>query len=206
MAKEIYVKGNYLFIDDSPKPIKRFPLISCYYKKNTTTWNIIDKDTGINFPILIADVADWYNEAGDVAYNEGTMDTLLEDNTGKPSPEANGATDEFNLRDNSIGGTVQTATGDGTTTIDWKRGNMFDFQFGAFNEVFTFTPPTNPGTFILKLVQDSGGSRTVTWPGTVKWPGGVAPTLTTTLTTGTDIITFYWNGTTYSAVSTLDLS
>ena len=113
---------------------------------------------------------------------------------------------ELDLENNSIGGTVQTATGDGATTIDWKRGNMFNFQFGAFNETFTFTAPTNPGTFILKLVQDSIGSRTATWPASVKWAGGSAPTLTTTATTGTDIITFYYDGTSYFAVDSLNFS
>ena len=35
-------------------------------------------------------------------------------------------------------------------------------------------------SFMLVLKQDATGSRTVTWPGTVRWPGGTAPTLTTT--------------------------
>lgn len=34
--------------------------------------------------------------------------------------------------------------------------------------------------FAIKLTQDATGSRTVTWFGTIKWPGGVTPTLTTT--------------------------
>lgn len=114
--------------------------------------------------------------------------------------------EEFDLGAFSIGGTAQSATGDGTTTINWGTGNMFNFQFGAFSETFSFTAPTNPGTFILKLVQDGTGSRTATWPGTVKWPEGTAPTLTTTATTGTDIITFYYDGTSYFAVSTLNFS
>lgn len=114
--------------------------------------------------------------------------------------------DEFDLGANSIGGTAQSATGDGSTTINWTDGNAFNFTFGAFNETFIFNPPTNPGTFILKLVQDSVGSRTATWPATVKWPGGAAPTLTTTATTGTDIITFYYDGTNYFTVSTLNFS
>jgi len=138
----------------------------------------------------------------------GTLNTkvianLLSNVSEDTSPQAGG---EFDLQAHSIGGTVQTATGDGTTTIDWKLGNMFAFQFGAFNETFTFTAPTKPGTFILKLVQDSVGSRTVTWPGTVEWPAGTAPTLTTTLTTGTDIITFFWDGTSYFGVDALDFS
>lgn len=36
------------------------------------------------------------------------------------------------------------------------------------------------GTYVLRLVQDGTGSRTVTWPGAVEWAGGTAPTLTTT--------------------------
>jgi len=111
---------------------------------------------------------------------------------------------EVDLGANSIGATAQSATGDGTTTITWANGNLFNFQFGAFNETFTFTAPTNPGTFVLKLVQDSTGSRTATWPGTVEWPGGTAPTLTTTATTGTDIMTFYYDGTGWFGVSSLD--
>lgn len=34
--------------------------------------------------------------------------------------------------------------------------------------------------FIVRITQDSGGSRTVTWFTTIKWAGGNAPTLTTT--------------------------
>ena len=44
------------------------------------------------------------------------------------------------------------------------------------------------------LIQDGTGSRLATWPGTVKWPAGTAPTLTTTAA-GSDICSFYWDGT-----------
>lgn len=115
-------------------------------------------------------------------------------------------TGDLDTTGNSIVGDAQTATGDGTTTIDWGLGNTFNFQFGAFNEVFTFTAPSKAGTFLLKLVQDGVGSRTVTFPATVKWSGGTAPTLTTTATTGTDVITFYFDGTNYFAVEVLDFS
>jgi hypothetical protein len=33
--------------------------------------------------------------------------------------------------------------------------------------------------FIIVLVQDATGSRTVTWFSGIKWPGGTVPTLTT---------------------------
>ncbi len=113
---------------------------------------------------------------------------------------------ELDLNGFSVGGDAQATTGDGTTTMDWGLGNIFDFLFGAQNETFVFTNPAKPGTFILKLLQDSGGSRTVTWPGSVKWIAGTAPTLTTTGTTGTDIITFYFDGTDYFGVEAINFS
>mgnify|MGYP003631724234 CR=1 FL=1 len=127
------------------------------------------------------------------------ISNVVEDTT----PQLGG---ELDLNGHSIGGVPQTATGDGTTTIDWKLGNIFNFQFGAFNETFTFTAPTKAGTFILKLVQDSVGSRTITLPATVKFIGGTAPTLTTTATTGTDILTMYYDGTSYFLVEALNFS
>lgn len=119
------------------------------------------------------------------------------------TPQAGG---EFDLQAHSIGGTAQTATGDGTTTIDWKLGNIMLFQFGAFSETFTFTAPTKPGAYVLRLVQDSVGSRTATWPATVKWIAGTAPTLTTTATTGKDYVTFIFDGTNYDGVEALNFS
>ena len=60
----------------------------------------------------------------------------------------------------------------------------------------TFTMPTATAgkSFILIAVQDGTGSRTATFT-SVKWAGGTAPTLTTTATTGRDILTFVADGT-----------
>ena len=89
---------------------------------------------------------------------------------------------------------VQTATGDGTTTIDWGLGNKFVFTFGAANETFTFTAPGGPCSLTLVMIQDGTGSRTATWPGTVKWPSnGTAPTLSTD-PADIDIVTFFYDG------------
>lgn len=115
------------------------------------------------------------------------------------TPELGG---EMDCGAHSIGFTQQTATGDGTTTIDWKLGNKMYFTFGAFNETFTFTAPSNPCNLVLVLKQDGVGSRTATWPATVMWPGGTAPTLTTAAA-GVDIVSMYWDGTNYHAVASL---
>jgi len=113
---------------------------------------------------------------------------------------------ELDMKANSIGFTMQTATGDGTTTVDWRLGNHIDFTFGAFNETFTFTAPTKSGVYTMSLKQDGTGSRTATFPATVKWAGGVAPTLTTTATTGYDVISFRFDGTNYYSTATLNFS
>jgi len=63
----------------------------------------------------------------------------------------------------------------------------------------TFTMPSGSGlqagtSMTLILTQDGTGSRTGAFT-SVLWAGGTAPTLTTTATTGIDILTFYtFNG------------
>jgi len=118
------------------------------------------------------------------------------------TPELGG---ELDCGAHSIGFTLQTATGDGTTTIDWKLGNKFKFTFGSQNETFTFTAPSNPCNLLLMLVQDSTGGRTATWPSGVKWPGGTAPTLSTGAN-AVDIISFWYDGTSYYGVASLNFS
>ena len=122
-----------------------------------------------------------------------TADSAMQDLVDDTTPTLGG---ELDCGANSVGFTAQTATGDGTTTIDWGVGNKFNFTFGAFNETFTFTAPTKPGNFLLKMIQDGVGSRTATWPATVKFPGGAAPTLTTAASS-IDIVSFYFDGTNY---------
>jgi len=70
------------------------------------------------------------------------------------------------------------------------------FQTATLTGNCTFTMPTATAgkSFILILTQDSTGGRTATFT-SVKWPGGAAPTITTTATTGRDILTFVSDGT-----------
>lgn len=111
------------------------------------------------------------------------------------------STGELDMNAGSVGFTLQTATGDGTTTVNWTLGNKFKFTFGAQNDTFTFTAPTNPCNLLLVLVQDATGSRLATWP-SIKWVGGTAPTLTTAAN-GEDIVSFFYDGTSYYGVASL---
>ena len=82
-----------------------------------------------------------------------------------------------------------------TDTIDWSNGQKQKSTLTG-NVTYTFTDPNGPGNFTLRLIQDATGSRTVTWPATVKWPGGIAPVLSVSAN-AEDIVTLYFNGTTY---------
>ena len=92
----------------------------------------------------------------------------------------------------TIGFTPQTATGDGTTTIDWHDGNKFNFTWGAQDDTFTFTAPTKSGNFILKMKQDGTGGRDATMA-TVTWLG-TAPVFTDGGANKTIIVSLYYDG------------
>jgi hypothetical protein len=82
---------------------------------------------------------------------------------------------------NGGGETVHTVGSSGSTlTVSLANGNVQAITLTA-NAIFTLTSPA-AGSFrslLLLLVQDTTGSRTVTWPGTVHWGGPGAPTLST---------------------------
>jgi hypothetical protein len=57
--------------------------------------------------------------------------------------------------------------------------NAFNHITLSANCTFTFPTATAGSDIIIALKQDATGSRLVTWPSTVKWPAGTAPTLST---------------------------
>jgi len=87
----------------------------------------------------------------------------------------------------------QTLT-DGTT-INWDAslGRVATVTLGGSR---TMAAPTNlkVGTYILYVVQDGTGSRTLTWNSAFKWTAAVAPPLTTTAN-ARDIFSFVSDGT-----------
>lgn len=67
-----------------------------------------------------------------------------------------------------------------TATIDLNISHVNDIIMPAGNVTIAIENETNAQIFTIKVLQDGGGSRTVTWFTTIKWAGGAAPTLTTT--------------------------
>lgn len=66
-----------------------------------------------------------------------------------------------------------------TITFDLSVTNVHTVTLGG-NRTLNISNPTVGQVFMIRLVQDGGGNRTITnWWTTIKWPGGTAPTLST---------------------------
>lgn len=88
-------------------------------------------------------------------------------------------------------------------TISWTAGNKQKSTL-TDNCTFTFSPePGGPCNLMLRLIQDAGGTNTVTWPGDVNWSGGTAPTLSTA-GDAVDIVSFYYDGSEFHGQVMLD--
>ena len=87
----------------------------------------------------------------------------------------------------------QTLTDAATISWDTSLGQVAYVTLGGNR---TMAAPTNlkVGTYILHVLQDGSGSRTITWNSIFKWPAGVAPVLTTTAGRR-DLFSFVCDGT-----------
>lgn len=96
------------------------------------------------------------------------------------------------IKDYSITRTAP-ASSSGAITFDYALGQAFDVTLTEnITSITISNPPAsgNYGEIVIAFVQDGTGGWTVAgWPAAVKWPGGTAPTITTTATTGSDDIT-----------------
>lgn len=76
--------------------------------------------------------------------------------------------------------TSYTPDAAGTSTLDVSQAATHHITMPAGNITIAISNETVGQYFIIEILQDGTGSRTVTWFTTIKWAGGAAPTLTTT--------------------------
>lgn len=74
---------------------------------------------------------------------------------------------------------VATANTSTSYTISLANGSVQILTLTG-NCTYTFPTPVAGQSFTLIQKQDATGSRTVTWPASVKWPASTAPTITST--------------------------
>lgn len=85
-------------------------------------------------------------------------------------------------------GNITSNTDGATVTFNLATTNLHTVTLEG-NRTLALSNASVGQVFIIRLVQDATGSRTVTWFSTIKWAGGSAPTLTTTASK-TDVLGF----------------
>lgn len=123
-----------------------------------------------------------------------TTNTNVSNNLTAISNNASAILDNANLIDdkyqelfNNIGNST------GAVAVNFSSGNLQSLTLTG-NITPTFSNLKNGGAYTLILKQDATGSRTVTWPASVLWADGTAPTLTTDAN-GIDTVSFIYDGT-----------
>lgn len=83
------------------------------------------------------------------------------------------------------------ASSSGALTIDLEAGNVAEATLTEDTSIDFTNPPAagKAGSLTLILKQDGTGGWSVTWPGSVVWPGGSAPSLSTAAD-AIDVLTF----------------
>ena len=132
----------------------------------------------------------WATPAASAGSIATDTDVVLTSPTNKQYLGYNSSTSKWNNM--SLAGTTAMATGGGveglsalgniatSATVNLANGNVFSATLTAAT-TFTFSGATasTACSFGLYLAQDATGSRIATWPASVKWSGGTAPTLST---------------------------
>lgn len=75
---------------------------------------------------------------------------------------------------------VINAAGGGEVIPEMTTATINQIRLDAPQCTLTFPLAAAGKSFLLTLVQDATGGRTVVWPNTIKWQGGIAPTLSPT--------------------------
>ena len=124
---------------------------------------------------------------GTSAITSGTSGRILYDNAGSVGEKTVTGTGDVVLATTPLitglneKKTAPSISG-GTLTLDCSAGNVFSVSLNANITTLTFTNvPTSGTSYALTLSFTADGTgRTITWGASVLWPGGVAPTLTST--------------------------
>ena len=103
--------------------------------------------------------------------------------------------------DNGIQEESTALTSGTSVTLNIRDGSVYTITLAHNIGTFTWSNPAGSGyasSFVLKVTQDGTGNRTISWPGSVDWAGGTAPTLSTGAN-DVDVFVFFTvdGGTTY---------
>ncbi len=120
---------------------------------------------------------------------------------------ANNTIVKLNLSKNLALTQAATLSPSGTTqTVDWSNGNWQKLSLASAsgNVTVTLSNPIEGALYKLFVIQGAA-PLDIVWPASVKWPQGQAPILSTGASE-VDIVTIYFDGTSYYGDWELDYS
>ncbi len=79
--KKLFIKGNYI-IADNDGVVTEYSSTQCVYAFRDDAYRIKEELDKGQLIILVADIGDWFDEAGVVAFTETTLKEFLRGNTG----------------------------------------------------------------------------------------------------------------------------
>lgn len=149
-----------------------------------------------NITVDGADISDYLDGSGNLTVpGTATITGALTGNGGGvlTNPELK------NYRETSSSAAIST----NTLTLNLANGNHFSVPLNANITTLAFSniPPSGKAAGVVLAFTADGTLRTITWPASVKWAGGTAPTMTST-NGKVDLVTLYTvdAGTTWYAV------
>nr|BAR33534.1 hypothetical protein [uncultured Mediterranean phage uvMED] len=118
-------------------------------------------------------------------YVKNTAGSMVEIN-----PASNAVTDAAQSFTKAQRGSIVTLTDGATVTPDFSLGNNFTLTLGGNRTLANPTNLTAGQSGVILVLQDSTGSRTLSFGSYWKFPSGTAPTLTTTAS-AVDLLAYF---------------
>mgnify|MGYP003131064865 FL=1 len=134
-------------------------------------------------------------------YVKNTAGSMVEIN-----PAANAVTDAAQSFTKAQRGSIVTLTDGATVTPDFSLGNNFTLTLGGNRTLANPTNLTAGQSGIILVLQDGTGSRTLSFGSYWKFPGGSAPTLTTSGSAVDLLAYFVESSTRVSAILSANMS
>jgi hypothetical protein len=164
----------------------------------------VDPSGAVNVPVSLSVGANAVLNAGDIgvsvqAYNANILTSSAIGSTVQAYDADTAKTDVAQTFTAAQRGAYVTLTDAATIATDLSLGNQFQVTLGGNR---TLGAPTNVvagQSGVIRVVQDGTGSRTLAYNSVFKFPGGTAPTLTTTAN-AVDLLAYHVESTTRIAV------
>lgn len=161
----------------------------------TLTFNRVDSDGNENSASEVERITGTINSSNLTSYTRAIDNTVEQAHSAGTVIEYIWNADDLNdiidgiLQEHNQDGTHKpvltavtsyTPSASATQDLDLSDGNVHHITMPEGNITLTASNGTVGQCFIVEILQDGVGSRTVTWFDTITWAGGTAPTLTTT--------------------------